>query len=56
MNLQKSTVILSKDELELTPGVYHIAVRAKFTTVTVGSFDIFGMNCDLRRHGPPSGR
>jgi hypothetical protein len=32
----------------LTEGIYHIAVRAKFTTLTVGSADIFGTNCALR--------
>ena len=36
---------------ELTPSTNHIAVRAKFTTLTVGSFDIIGINCVLRRHG-----
>ena len=56
MNLQKDVVILSKDELELTPGMYHIGVRTKFTTVTVGSFDMRGINCDLRRHRTPSER
>jgi hypothetical protein len=36
---------------ELTTSTNHIAVRAKFTTLTVGSFDIIGISCDLQQHG-----
>ena len=36
-------------EGELTSCTYHIGVRAKFTTVTVGSSAIIGINCVLRR-------
>src|ERR1700730_2157196 len=47
---QEESAFPSRDGL--TTAMYHIAVRAKFTTVTLGSFEMAGMNCDLRRHGP----
>ena len=36
--------------MKLTRGMYHIAVRTKFTTVTVGSSAMAGINCALYRN------
>ena len=33
----------------LTAGTSHILVRAKLTTLTVGSLDMIGINCDLKK-------
>jgi len=45
---QETLAFLPKDQL--TVGTYHLAVRAKFMAMTVGSFDMTGINCVLRRH------
>jgi hypothetical protein len=54
VSLRKGVIVFF--EVELTPGTYHVAVRAKFTTVTVWSFDMIGIICDLCTNGSPSGR
>jgi hypothetical protein len=50
-----STVERNSEGLRISPKgeptseICHIAVRAKFTTVTVGSSVIIGINCVLHR-------
>ena len=48
---QEDSAFLLK--VELTAGTYHIAVRAKFTTLTLGSSAMIGINCVLYRTYKP---